>query len=281
MTSKREAIERLDKRADRFDTIVARSLRRSIRAGTRGLGNVVTAAITPEPVPDPEDPGAADFVSLDDLAAIEQAWQVELREVLTPQIMRIVEAGAEDAINDIADLAHLSIKDLVRLSPVLVDGRHPAAELHVMEAQNRLRGIGNDLWLKTRMQLVDGMSQGESIPKLTKRVREELAVSTTRARTIARTEVISASNAGAFAQARLLDASIRPVSKTWLATNDSRTRLTHRSADGQTVAMDDPFNVGVANMEFPGDPTGPAQEVINCRCTLTRNLPELAAVPAA
>jgi hypothetical protein len=30
--------------------------------------------------------------------------------------------------------------------------------------------------------------------------------------------------------------------------------------------MDEPFTVGGASLMYPGDPAGPAEEVINCRC---------------
>lgn len=50
-----------------------------------------------------------------------------------------------------------------------------------------------------------------------------------------------------------------------------RTRPTHVEADGQVRDMDKPFNVGDAELMFPGDPaardTHP-EEVINCRCNL-------------
>jgi hypothetical protein len=61
---------------------------------------------------------------------------------------------------------------------------------------------------------------------------------------------------------------VRPgiLRKAWQATNDTRTRHTHHEADGQTVMVTEPFIVGGAPLAFPGDPTGPPQEVINCRC---------------
>jgi hypothetical protein len=38
--------------------------------------------------------------------------------------------------------------------------------------------------------------------------------------------------------------------------------------DGQTVALDATFDVGEAQLQFPGDPDGPPEEVCNCRCTM-------------
>lgn len=67
--------------------------------------------------------------------------------------------------------------------------------------------------------------------------------------------------------------------KQWLSAHDQRTRDSHRVADGQVVAVDDSFIVGTAALDFPGDPTGPAEEVINCRCTMLFPMPELGQTP--
>ena len=57
--------------------------------------------------------------------------------------------------------------------------------------------------------------------------------------------------------------------KTWHAHKDERVRASHRRADGQQRNGTSRFRVGVAWLRFPGDPLGPPQEVINCRCHVT------------
>jgi uncharacterized protein with gpF-like domain len=57
------------------------------------------------------------------------------------------------------------------------------------------------------------------------------------------------------------------VRKTWMATNDARTRQSHRLADGDTVALNKRFTA--SQSRWPGDPAAPAGQSINCRCTLT------------
>lgn len=73
--------------------------------------------------------------------------------------------------------------------------------------------------------------------------------------------------------------------KVWLSSRDERVRLTHVDAHGQTVPLADRFTVGEALMERPGDPLGPPEEVINCRCSLVvltaAEREEIAAVLAA
>ena len=58
--------------------------------------------------------------------------------------------------------------------------------------------------------------------------------------------------------------------KTWLTMLDSKVRDTHEEVEGQTVGIDEYFQVGNSQMQFPHDlslspdPT----EVINCRCAV-------------
>lgn len=62
--------------------------------------------------------------------------------------------------------------------------------------------------------------------------------------------------------------------KRWLSERDARVRPTHQKgqgADGQQVPVGSPFQVGLAQLMYPGDPEGGAAflgEIINCRCTM-------------
>lgn len=85
-----------------------------------------------------------------------------------------------------------------------------------------------------------------------------------RSMVIARTEVISASNAGSRYAAKQTGLELE---KEWVATADDRTRDTHAEVDGQRVPIDEPFKVGGSELMFPGDPNGEPGEVIQCRCT--------------
>lgn len=86
----------------------------------------------------------------------------------------------------------------------------------------------------------------------------------TRADRIARTESTGAYNFAALSTLAEDGAKY----KKWMVTEDSRTRPSHAAADGQSVEMDKPFTVGGASMQMPCDPTAPAREVVNCRCTI-------------
>lgn len=54
--------------------------------------------------------------------------------------------------------------------------------------------------------------------------------------------------------------------KEWLAEDDTRTRITHRAADGQVVPIGASFEVDGHAARWPGDPRLPIGERANCRC---------------
>lgn len=62
--------------------------------------------------------------------------------------------------------------------------------------------------------------------------------------------------------------------KQWLSFHDGRTRPTHLEADGDVQSIGDRFQVGAASLLYPGDPTGPLEEIANCRCTLLFSEPD-------
>lgn len=52
--------------------------------------------------------------------------------------------------------------------------------------------------------------------------------------------------------------------KEWSTTNDDHVRETHKDMDGETVGIDERFSNG---LDTPLDPSGPPEEIIQCRCT--------------
>lgn len=84
------------------------------------------------------------------------------------------------------------------------------------------------------------------------------------ARVVADTEAVGAFNSGTFEG----NEEAGRTRKVWRSEHDARTRPSHRGADGQAVAIDQAFSVGGSRLMFPGDPTGPPDEVFNCRCRL-------------
>ena len=95
------------------------------------------------------------------------------------------------------------------------------------------------------------------------RVARDRSTWQTRAERIARTETTGAFNAGADQAYAEEGAAV----KMWLCAPDARTRDAHLAANGTCVSTDDSFDVDGEFLSFPGDPSGSAGNVINCRCT--------------
>lgn len=139
---------------------------------------------------------------------------------------------------------------------------------------NQLAGEVTDTTYQAIQQaLADGVGQGLSIDDLAAEVQDVFdGASRSRAKTIARTEVISASNGSASLAAAQLPPDVVAGAE-WISTADDRTRDDHVDADGQVVPMGTPFTVGGEQLAYPGDPSGSADNVINCRCTVAHLTP--------
>lgn len=151
----------------------------------------------------------------------------------------------------------------------------PYVSQYLNAAGNRMSNTPDEVYAMIVAEVERGIQEGRSL----ERVRDDIQVILTagptsvwrgRAMTVARTETIGAVNAGVY-RAAVLDAEQRgdPAPfKQWISTADKRTRPTHVAADKQRTLMSEPFTVGGARLLFPGDPRGPAAEVINCRCSI-------------
>jgi uncharacterized protein with gpF-like domain len=135
----------------------------------------------------------------------------------------------------------------------------------------------------TRRQIMevirDGQREGFGVEQIAKALRKAIPeFSAYRSRVIARTETHGSSQYG---QMRTAMQSTRPLVKMWNSVEDARTRTImdddnydHRIMDGERVAMEQPFMVPTIfgtrePIMYPGDPSGTAGNVINCRCSVT------------
>lgn len=181
---------------------------------------------------------------------------------------------------DLADLMHTAAttSGVTRVNNafgVSFDLEAPFIRDFITARANQLAGQVTDTTYSAIQQaLADGVSQGLSIDDLALRVQDVFDVaSSNRAKTIARTEVISASNGSASLAAAQLPADVA-AGQEWISTRDDRTRDDHADADGQIVAMGNPFEVAGESLQYPGDPSGDAGNVINCRCTVAFLTPQ-------
>ena len=143
-----------------------------------------------------------------------------------------------------------------------------AVQLDSKISQGLYTKLGEDVALlkkKITAQVSRGIATGMSFQQVAQQLAGYTNIGFNNAVRIARTEghrvqVQSGMDACYKAKDKGCD-----VVKQWDATMDSRTRESHAMVDGEIRELDKPFSNGLM---FPGDPSGGAAEVINCRCAL-------------
>lgn len=145
----------------------------------------------------------------------------------------------------------------------------PYVQDWIQKRVNKLAGsVTQTTYDAVKSALAEGIGAGEGVPKLAERVRQVFSVaSQSRATMIARTEVVSTYNGSSTLVAEQLGTDVIGGQE-WIATRDNRTREDHADADGLVVSVGRDFHVGGENLSYPGDPSGSAENVVNCRCTV-------------
>ena len=161
-----------------------------------------------------------------------------------------------------------TVEQLMREDPDLLPP--PGKETALNIAQGNAKR-----WEKQKIQsvMMQGILQGESIPKLAKRLAEKVGDSNMNAAIRnARTMTTAAENAGRRAGHERAEKMGIHLEDVWIATLDDRTRHEHRLLDQQSVKVGKPFRVGDYKIRYPGDPEAPGFLVYNCRCTIIGKL---------
>jgi len=187
-------------------------------------------------------------IDLDALFAPDPDEEAKLQRIYEDLIAeRGAEAAREIALELEVNLKNRSVQDFIKQrKSVGLDG-----------ALDTIEG-------RVRISLAEGIGLNESLSDLASRVTgimDEARVG--QALTVARTEAVSAFN---FASVEAWRQTGEVEQLEWLSARDSAVRETHAAADGQVAGINDAFEVGGARLEYPGDPSGPPEETINCRC---------------
>lgn len=126
-----------------------------------------------------------------------------------------------------------------------------------------------------RVQVMAGIREGWSVSTIVRGMLQH-DFPKNRANVIARTETLSATNFGAVQGAKKTGI---PFKKVWISSVSDRTRriprdqFDHLSMNGVEVGEDQPFEIpmktgGTQLLMQPGDKSGSAANVIQCRCTV-------------
>lgn len=118
-------------------------------------------------------------------------------------------------------------------------------------------------------QVLQGILQGESVDKIALRLQSVTNMNEVSAMRNARTMVTGAECKGRQDSYEKATEDGIIMKKVWMAVLDNHTRDSHAMLDGTEVDVDEAFD---NELMYPGDPTGDASEVYNCRCSIKSHI---------
>ncbi len=132
-----------------------------------------------------------------------------------------------------------------------------------------------------RAVMLKSYEAGLSVPDTAKAIQVAMKeASPARAALIARTEFVGLTQgASVTAVGVVAQATEQEYLKRWLTAPGAEypRHEDYEGLDGQTVGLEETFDVGGEQLMYPGDPEGEPAEVCNCRCDLTYLTPKEAA----
>ncbi len=138
------------------------------------------------------------------------------------------------------------------------------------EAVRKARMITDTDRDSVRDVIKNGFEDGLGVSEIARNIRRVSDSTARRSLTVARTETHAAATFGSVESVREAEQELGvKMLKRWLPTRDDRTRPDHLAMENHpAIPLDEKFNVGGSLMDRPGDPSAPAEQVINCRCAL-------------
>lgn len=215
-------------------------------------------------------------------------YQKQYQQALKKQIDGILELLQTNEFERIADYLGMSYEDgfleaMYSLNKQGIPLVFPIDQQAVVNAIQTDSKISTDLYtrlgedikeLKTsiRAEISRGISNGSTYNEIAKQIA--LGMNSPFNKAFNNAVRISRTEGNRIANKSAMDACIRAkergadVVRQWDATLDGHTRPSHRQVDGEIREIDKPFSNGLM---FPGDPSGGAAEVVNCRCALLQS----------
>jgi Phage Mu protein F like protein len=206
--------------------------------------------------------------------AVMRPWR-ENRMQPDPSGVYQVQAAWNSEVDTImTTIGRISMDAWSQATDVPAVSRHAFVMSQLAQTENLLVRLPDEVYNLIFAEITEAVNGGENLEQIAERVDQVLSWSGSerwpgRAKTIAVTETTRAYGAGTLAagmeQSRVTG---RILQKRWDSTRDNKVRPGHREVDGDTLDLWMPFYVQGFPLQFPGDPMGPPEAVINCRCDL-------------
>ncbi len=209
--------------------------------------NLVAAA-----TPDWTSPARDEILDVDSLVA-------SLRTKTDPIRQAVIETTARPALDDVG---------------IEYDVTNPFTRKALAQSGSQITEISKTTQFNVMRIIRTSYDQGLSIPDTATAIRVGMTeAAPARATLIARTELAGAVNGGSLAATQIYDQSVPGGSglmKSWLVSPGAKfpRHEEYDGLDGQTTTLDGYFDVGGFQLQFPGDPDGPPEEICQCRCTM-------------
>jgi len=119
-----------------------------------------------------------------------------------------------------------------------------------------------------KRSITSDLIQGKGIREMSQGITNALEKNANNAARIARTETTGVMNKARLDSMGFAETKGFRIDKKWITGGDDRVRDSHACLDGDTVKLNEPFTECLINpMMYPGDQSGSAEDVINCRCS--------------
>lgn len=147
-------------------------------------------------------------------------------------------------------------------------------------SQIAYQNLGNDLLIveKLEREMETWIRSKKGVDDLIERIRNVTGMSYAQAKRVAQTERTRVQNEARLEAIKELNRELvgkRRYRKQWIARRDDRTRDTHADVSGTIQYATRYFVLSSgAKLMYPGDPSAPVGEIINCRCYIRKVAPK-------
>jgi SPP1 gp7 family putative phage head morphogenesis protein len=259
-TDKDELFDWLEEQSVALEAVMAREIRRIV---TESVERFIAGLVPDSPE---QITAAADFTEFDDIVP---EWEDAVARNVRPVVERIHLTGGVAASVTAPGFGAVSATVAANWASVV----NQEAVAYAATRTPVLSNIGFAIRQQISIKVAETVQSGVSTEKLAQEIRDLTGVSDYRALTIARTEVNAAYSNGNWIGLNAMDEEFRPVEKVWSSTFDERTRPTHVAINGRVLRWSEPFEFPDGTMMHPRDFSGPASEVVNCRCSMLELYP--------
>lgn len=208
-------------------------------------------------------------------------YQVQYQKSLADQVAAILEQFRSNEFETISEYLANAYEDgfigtmydlqgqgIPLVSPISQEQVVAAIQHETKLSDDLYTALGKDtkdLSKKIAGEISRGISSGAMYSEIARNVEAWGRIPKNNAMRIARTEAHRIQTKASMNACNKAKENGADVVKQWDAALDKRTRDSHAKIDGEIRELDKKFSNGLM---YPGDPSGAAAEVINCRCAL-------------